>query len=88
MADDASSLMTTFDITPERTVVVGHSMGGMVACQLASVYSFAGAVLIGPVHPSSGVANVFSKRIETVEKRKFGVRNISMQKLTTDLVNI
>lgn len=70
MADDASSLMTTFGTTPGRTIVVGHSMGGMVACQLASLHSFAGAVLIGPVHPSSGVASVFSKRIETVESSK------------------
>lgn len=75
MAEDAFNLLATFGIAPRRTVVVGHSMGGMVACRLASLHSFAGAVLLGPVHPTQGVASVFAKRIETVEKRKFHIPN-------------
>ncbi|KAK2768871.1 hypothetical protein FQN54_000731 [Arachnomyces sp. PD_36] len=70
MAKDALGLMAAFDISPERAVVVGHSMSGMVACQLASQYPFAGAVLLGPVHPTPGVAGVFAKRIETVQNPK------------------
>lgn len=84
MAEDAFSLMATFDINPERAVVVGHSMGGMVACQLASRFPFAGAVLVGPVHPSPAVSSVFAKRIETVEKRKFDTLRIDSFAMRTN----
>ena len=70
MAEDALSLMAVSYIAPERTIVVGHSMGGMVACTLASQHPFAGVVLLGPVHPTPQVASIFAKRIETVEQRK------------------
>ncbi|ORY62456.1 3-oxoadipate enol-lactone hydrolase-like protein [Pseudomassariella vexata] len=68
MTQDALSLMEQLHLVPERTVLVGHSMGGMVACELASRKSMAGLVLLGPVHPNPGVAGIFSKRIEVVKQ--------------------
>jgi pimeloyl-ACP methyl ester carboxylesterase len=70
MSDDALSLVNSLGINPEHTLIVSHSMGGMVACRLASRHPFAGAVLLGPVNPSPGVSSAFAKRIETVEKRR------------------
>lgn len=52
----------------EKAVLVGHSMGGMVAANLSGTRSdrIVASVWIGPVYPSPNVAPVFEKRIETV----------------------
>ncbi|ROW03912.1 hypothetical protein VPNG_07228 [Cytospora leucostoma] len=56
----------------ERAVVLGHSMGGIVAAHLAAEPETRGrveaVVLMGPVYPSEGVARAFGGRIDTVEK--------------------
>ncbi|KAI9896913.1 hypothetical protein N3K66_007935 [Trichothecium roseum] len=49
-------------------VLVGHSMGSMIACELARHVRAAGVVLIGPVHPTTALANVFNARIKVVEE--------------------
>ncbi|KAK2751127.1 hypothetical protein FQN57_000202 [Myotisia sp. PD_48] len=67
MSEDALGLMAALNLDPKRTVVVGHSMGGMIANSLASQRPFAGAVLLGPVHPGSGMTEAFAKRIKAVE---------------------
>lgn len=55
--------------------VVGHSMGGMIACELAIQYPHRvkGLILPGPVHPSPTLSEVFTKRIAAVLKGKTGL---------------
>lgn len=43
-------------------------MGSMIACELARNVRAAGVVLIGPVHPTTALANVFNARIKVVEE--------------------
>lgn len=68
IAHDVAAVLSSLDISPDQTVAVGHSMGGMVVGELASKLPLGGAVLIGPVEPSPQAAEVFSKRIEAVQK--------------------
>ncbi|KAF2268591.1 3-oxoadipate enol-lactone hydrolase [Lojkania enalia] len=53
-----------------KAVVVGHSMGGIVAANLAAERNdrVVAAIFIGPVYPNKSVVSVFEKRIQTVEK--------------------
>jgi pimeloyl-ACP methyl ester carboxylesterase len=53
--------------------VVGHSMGCLVALHLAQMAPelVRNAVLLGPVYPSAGLAEVFEKRIPAVKAGKF-----------------
>ena len=69
IAEDGISLLDALKVF-EKVVVVGHSMGGIVASFLAATYPerVRGVVLIGPVDPSPSVVPVFEKRIETVQK--------------------
>jgi pimeloyl-ACP methyl ester carboxylesterase len=72
IASDIDNLLDKLNIT-ENIVVVGHSMGGIVASHLVAGDSrrrFKAAVLIGPVNPNPRAAEVFSKRIGVVEKGK------------------
>lgn len=70
LADDVIGILDALAV--ERAVVMGHSMGGIVASRLASEAAsrerIQAVVLIGPVYPSEGVAKLFEKRIEIVEK--------------------
>lgn len=70
IAADAREVLSSLKVNTEDVVVVGHSMGGMVASHLTSSYRFKGVVLIGPVHPNPNAATVFGKRIETVQQCK------------------
>lgn len=73
IALDVRALLDFLNIT-ENVVLVGHSMGGIVASYLAADRSadnpklFKAVVLIGPVNPNPGTAEVFGKRIGIVEK--------------------
>lgn len=69
IAADALSLLDALAITA-NVVVVGHSMGGIVASHLAATAPalIRAVVLIGPVNPNPGAADVFSKRIAVVER--------------------
>ncbi|KAH8819118.1 alpha/beta hydrolase fold family protein [Xylogone sp. PMI_703] len=69
IAKDAIDVLSSLKIKLENVVVVGHSMGGIVACELASNHPFKAVVLIGPVYPSPNAATVFGKRIEIVGQR-------------------
>jgi pimeloyl-ACP methyl ester carboxylesterase len=71
IVEDVHALMSHLSVSASKTVIVGHSMGGMIACELASRYQFAGAALIGPIHPSPALADAFTLRIQKVEACKF-----------------
>lgn len=58
--------MSILNIDRKATIVVGHSMGAIMAAELSGVHL--GTVLVGPVHPTPALADVFNKRIEVVEK--------------------
>jgi pimeloyl-ACP methyl ester carboxylesterase len=54
----------------ENVTVVGHSMGCLVALHMAQLApkKFEGVILLGPVYPSAGLAEVFRERILAVKK--------------------
>ncbi|OCK81995.1 3-oxoadipate enol-lactone hydrolase [Lepidopterella palustris CBS 459.81] len=68
LSNDIIGIMDALDVS--KAIVVGHSMGGIVAANLAAERSdrVVAAVMIGPVYPSNSVADIFDKRIQVVEK--------------------
>lgn len=66
IARDAEQLLSTMAIDVRHTIVVGHSMGCMVASEMASHGSYAGVVLIGAINPGPKYRDAFEKRIMTV----------------------
>jgi pimeloyl-ACP methyl ester carboxylesterase len=87
IASDIDKLLDKLDIT-ENIVVVGHSMGGIVASHLVAGDSkrrFKAAVLIGPVDPNPSAAEVFRKRIGVVEKgRRLSIWPIPLRPLASN----
>lgn len=73
MAADVEGLMKELGLESTRTVVVGHSMGGMVACDVASRLRLRGLVLLGPVHPTPTMAGIFNQRIKDVMTSGYSV---------------
>lgn len=71
LAEDVVALMDSLQI--KKAVIAGHSMGGTIACIVASRFPerVLGIVPVGPVNPGSVKAEVFSSRIETVLKSRF-----------------
>lgn len=71
IADDVLAVLESLgEQVPKNVVVLGHSMGGMVASEVAlkDETRIRGLVLIGPVHPNPGAAEAFGKRIEIVSQ--------------------
>lgn len=54
----------------DKAVIIGHSMGGTTALQLAAKHPdrVAGLVAIGPVHPTPSTGQIFEKRIQVVSE--------------------
>jgi pimeloyl-ACP methyl ester carboxylesterase len=71
IADDALAVLDSIQAqVPRDVVVLGHSMGGIVASEIAlkSPDKIKGVMLIGPVNPNPNAAEVFGKRIAIVER--------------------
>lgn len=72
IADDVIGLMDYLEVM--KAVIVGYSMGGMVPTTIAASEKGSGRIIsgicIGPVHPSSQVAEVFKQRVKTVREGK------------------
>ncbi|OAL51968.1 alpha/beta-hydrolase [Pyrenochaeta sp. DS3sAY3a] len=68
LGNDIIGILDALEVS--KAVLVGHSMGGIVAAHLAAERSdrIVAAVLIGPVYPNPNMVPIFEKRIETVEK--------------------
>jgi len=68
LAADAIGVLDGLGV--QQAVVVGHSMGGLVAAQLAAEHGtrVAATVWIGPVRPSAAVAAVFAGRVALVQR--------------------
>ncbi|KAM3084900.1 hypothetical protein ACMFMG_003345 [Clarireedia jacksonii] len=69
IVDDAIALLDTLSVR-SKILVIGHSMGGIIASEIATKYPerVRGVVLLGPVNPSPSITEVFDKRIAVVEK--------------------
>ena len=65
-----SQVLSSLHIEADRTIVVGHSMGCIIASELACLRMLAGVVLIGAINPTPKYGEVFSKRIQIVQTRK------------------
>jgi pimeloyl-ACP methyl ester carboxylesterase len=73
IAEDALALLQHLEgQVPKNIVIVGHSMGCIVASELAlrAAERVKGVVLLGPVHPNPGAAKTFEERIKIVEESK------------------
>lgn len=66
----AVALIAALELDVKRIVVVGHSMGAIIASELALRLDILGVILIGPVNPSAALADVFDARIKLVENGK------------------
>lgn len=72
IADDALAVLERLgEQVPNNVVALGHSMGGMIASEMAlkdRSSRIKGLVLIGPVNPNPGTAKLFESRIEVVSR--------------------
>lgn len=66
--DDIGAAISALNISPRRTIIVGHSMGGIVAPEATLRYKFAGTVLLGPVYPNETLTKVLQDRIAKVQQ--------------------
>jgi len=71
ISSDVIGLLDHLDVNGEF-VVVGHSMGGIVASEIAAAHPkrVKAVIGIGPVDPQPKLATVFKQRIEAVKKGK------------------
>lgn len=68
IAQDVEGIIQHIGISPEEVIVVGHSMGAIVVSELSVKLKLRAAILIGPVLPKPALAQIFTARIETVNK--------------------
>lgn len=67
LAATAAALLAAVGVDAARAVAVGHSMGAVVAAEMAARLGVAGAVLVGPVDPSPALAAAFAARIKLID---------------------
>lgn len=67
LSEDVVSLFDLLRL--EKVMLVGHSMGGLIACNIAATDDrVRQLVLIGPVHPTPNTRTIFENRIRTVNE--------------------
>ncbi|KAK5993050.1 hypothetical protein PT974_06477 [Cladobotryum mycophilum] len=66
---DTAEAMQAFHLSHNRTIIVGHSLGGHIASEIALRYPVAGAILLGPWYPNRELAHIFQTRIKVVEEQ-------------------
>lgn len=62
------ALIALLELDAKRIIVVGHSLGAIVASEVSLHLGLLGTVLIGPVNPSAALAEVFTARLQLLEK--------------------
>jgi len=57
----------------EKIIVVGHSIGSIIASHLAAEYPdrIGGVVLLGPLNPCKGLAYILESQIESIAQCKY-----------------
>lgn len=60
--------MKQLEMPNSDTIVVGHSMGGIVVAEVAQRCELQAAIMVGPVLPKDALGEVFNARINTVSK--------------------
>ena len=68
LSDDVISLLDL--LTLETVSLVGHSLGGLIACNVAATHPsrVKKLILIGPVHPTPNTQKIFEDRINTLKE--------------------
>ncbi|PTB65787.1 alpha/beta-hydrolase [Trichoderma citrinoviride] len=66
--DDVGAAISALNIPPSRAVIVGHSMGGLVAPEATLRYHFAGTVLLGSIFPNEALTTNLKARIVKVQQ--------------------
>jgi pimeloyl-ACP methyl ester carboxylesterase len=74
IAENVIGLLDNLRVT-EKVIIVGHSLGGIVASLVASQHPerVKAVVLLGPVNPSPGLAEAFENRIEIVKTGRLSI---------------
>lgn len=69
LAQDAIEVLDALRVK-EKAIFVGHSMGGVVASEVAATKGerIKGSVMLGPPLPSPAVKKTFEGRVKTVEE--------------------
>lgn len=70
MTKDCRAVLDALGVDPSSTVIVGHSLGGLIACEFAARHHPQGVVALGPVHPSPTLGSAMDTRIELVNRGK------------------
>ncbi|KZZ88039.1 alpha/beta hydrolase fold family protein [Moelleriella libera RCEF 2490] len=71
------ALIALLELDAKRIIVVGHSLGAIVASEVSLHLGLLGTVLIGPVNPSAALAEVFTARLQLLEKEGMeGIANV------------
>jgi pimeloyl-ACP methyl ester carboxylesterase len=68
LSDDVISLLDL--LTLETVLLVGHSLGGLIACNVAATHPsrVKKLILIGPVYPTPNTQKIFEDRINTLKQ--------------------
>ncbi|KAF7946250.1 hypothetical protein EAE96_009252 [Botrytis aclada] len=86
LAQTAINLMDELGFK-EKIVVVGHSVGSIIASHLAGEYPgrIGGVVLLGPLNPCKGLKYILEARIESMKESGDGLTNLafSLPEITT-----
>ncbi|KAM0262166.1 hypothetical protein ACHAQJ_001909 [Trichoderma viride] len=80
---DIGAAISALNISPSRTVIVGHSMGGIVAPEATLRYQFAGTALLGPVYPNEVLGKALEDRINKIQQNGMDALADAIPKIAT-----